>query len=152
MKRINYILGIALALGLNFSMALAGEHSSLMEKLAGKSKSRYTPEEKKLQEFWASYYKSLANYYSSLDNVDWVAYYKQQGYPIDPAFYNPYGMAPGTTLVPMSGMNVPAMVPPAKGGGVVQASYMTSSQSTGKTTEKPTAKTQAVPGKISSRR
>jgi hypothetical protein len=87
---------------------------------------KYTPEEMQLQAYWANYYRGLANYYASLNNVDWVAYYKANGYPIDPRFYNPYNVAPGATMVPMQpmmaqGMPQPVMVPPSKmANGVVQ--------------------------------
>src|SRR5262245_36801076 len=42
-----------------------------------------TPEEERLQKFWADYYNALTHYYKSLDNIDWVAYYKNHGYQIN---------------------------------------------------------------------
>lgn len=42
-----------------------------------------TPEEERLQKFWHDYYDSLKQYYATLDNVDWVAYYKNHGYQIN---------------------------------------------------------------------
>lgn len=42
-----------------------------------------TPEEERLQRFWHDYYNALKCYYSSLDNIDWVAYYKNHGYQIN---------------------------------------------------------------------
>lgn len=42
-----------------------------------------TPEEERLQKFWHDYYHALKNYYAALDNVDWVAYYKNHGYQIN---------------------------------------------------------------------
>jgi hypothetical protein len=41
-----------------------------------------TPEEKRLQHFWHDYYHALKEYYCALDHIDWVAYYKNHGYPI----------------------------------------------------------------------
>lgn len=42
-----------------------------------------TPEEERLQKFWHDYYDALRNFYDALDNVDWVAYYKNHGYAIN---------------------------------------------------------------------
>src|SRR3984957_17352859 len=42
-----------------------------------------TPEEERLQKFWHDYYDALKNYYDALDNIDWVAYYKNHGYQIN---------------------------------------------------------------------
>ena len=42
-----------------------------------------TPEEERLQKFWHDYYNALRNYYGALDNIDWVAYYKNHGYQIN---------------------------------------------------------------------
>lgn len=47
-----------------------------------------TPEEERLQKFWHDYYHALKCYYDSLDNIDWVAYYKNHGYQINGG---PYG-------------------------------------------------------------
>ena len=44
-----------------------------------------TPEEKRLQKFWHDYYNALKHYYAALDNIDWVAYYKNHGYQINGA-------------------------------------------------------------------
>ena len=40
-------------------------------------------EEERLQRFWHDYYNALKRYYGSLDNIDWVAYYKNHGYQIN---------------------------------------------------------------------
>jgi hypothetical protein len=40
-------------------------------------------EEERLQRFWHDYYDSLRRYYGMLDNIDWVAYYKNHGYQIN---------------------------------------------------------------------
>jgi hypothetical protein len=42
-----------------------------------------TPEEERLQKFWHDYYHALKQYYGALDNIDWVAYYKNHGYQIN---------------------------------------------------------------------
>jgi hypothetical protein len=42
-----------------------------------------TCEEERLQKFWHDYYHALKCYYDSLDNIDWVAYYKNHGYQIN---------------------------------------------------------------------
>ncbi|MCI0642663.1 MAG: hypothetical protein L0Y72_16140 [Gemmataceae bacterium] len=40
------------------------------------------PEEARLQKFWHDYYHALRCYYGMLDNIDWVAYYKNHGHQI----------------------------------------------------------------------
>ncbi|MCI0380463.1 MAG: hypothetical protein L0215_22995 [Gemmataceae bacterium] len=40
-------------------------------------------EEARLQKFWHDYYDALRRYYGMLDNIDWVAYYKNHGYQIN---------------------------------------------------------------------
>jgi hypothetical protein len=42
-----------------------------------------TVEEERLQKFWHDYYDAMRNYYSALDKIDWVAYYKNHGYPLN---------------------------------------------------------------------
>lgn len=42
-----------------------------------------TPEEERLQKFWHDYYHAMEKYYGALDNIDWVAYYKNHGYQIN---------------------------------------------------------------------
>ncbi len=42
-----------------------------------------TCEEERLQKFWHDYYNALKDYYDALDNIDWVAYYKNHGYQIN---------------------------------------------------------------------
>jgi hypothetical protein len=42
-----------------------------------------TCEEERLQRFWHDYYDALRRYYDLLDNIDWVAYYKNHGYQIN---------------------------------------------------------------------
>lgn len=46
-----------------------------------------TCEEERLQRFWHDYYDSLRRYYDLLDNIDWVAYYKNHGYQINSGGY-----------------------------------------------------------------
>jgi hypothetical protein len=50
-----------------------------------------TPEEERLQKFWHDYYDALKNYYSALDAIDWVAYYKNHGYQINAGCCGPCG-------------------------------------------------------------
>lgn len=50
-----------------------------------------TPEEERLQKFWSDYYNAMKNYYGALDNIDWVAYYKNHGYQINSSCSNGYG-------------------------------------------------------------
>jgi hypothetical protein len=49
-----------------------------------------TPEEERLQKFWHDYYDALKHFYGALDNIDWVAYYKNHGYQINGGC-GPYG-------------------------------------------------------------
>jgi hypothetical protein len=51
-----------------------------------------SPEEQRLQRFWHDYYDALRRYYGMLDNIDWVAYYKNHGYQINAGCYGPGGM------------------------------------------------------------
>jgi hypothetical protein len=44
-----------------------------------------SPEEERLQRFWHDYYNAMKRYYGMLDNIDWVAYYKNHGYQINAA-------------------------------------------------------------------
>ncbi len=44
-----------------------------------------TPTEKELLErFWRDYYDGLKRYYGAVGSIDWVAYYKNHAYPINP--------------------------------------------------------------------
>jgi hypothetical protein len=54
-----------------------------------------TCEEQRLQRFWHDYYNALKCYYGALDNIDWVAYYKNHGYQINAACGGPCGGGPG---------------------------------------------------------
>ena len=89
-----------------------------------------TPEEKRLQKFWHDYYNALGHYYKALDNVDWVAYYKNHGYQINTGA--PLGCGPGGQrvnyapvfvsptmqwAVPSAAMGGPPMLPGAGGAG-----------------------------------
>lgn len=132
MKRFFLAVGLCVAIqsvGAAQFPTPAEEKKGLLDRMVSggtPAKPRYTPEEQQLQLYWSNYYRGLANYYASLNNVDWVAYYKANGYPIDPKFYNPLGLTPGTTLVPMQpimaqGLAQPQiMKTPANPGGVVQ--------------------------------
>jgi hypothetical protein len=47
-------------------------------------RNRYmSAEEERLQRFWHDYYDALRRYYTSLDHIDWVSYYKNHGYQIN---------------------------------------------------------------------
>lgn len=48
-------------------------------------------EEERLQRFWHDYYDALRRYYGMLDNIDWVAYYKNHGYQINAGMCGPNG-------------------------------------------------------------
>jgi hypothetical protein len=129
MKRFACVVGAALGFALCHSAdahaqwpgAMGGEEKSAppLNKLFGHRTDgkKWTAEEERLQMFWRDYYRSLRDYYASLESVDWVAYYKKNGYPIDPAFYNPNGINPagGTVPVPvmpgMTGMQGVTMMP-----------------------------------------
>src|SRR5687768_9595086 len=50
-----------------------------------------SPEEQRLQRFWHDYYDALRRYYGMLDNMDWVAYYKNHGYQINSGCYGGAG-------------------------------------------------------------
>ena len=50
-----------------------------------------SPEEQRLQRFWHDYYDALRCYYDSLDNIDWVSYYKNHGYQINAQCCGPQG-------------------------------------------------------------
>ncbi len=41
-----------------------------------------SPEEERLKHFWGDYYHALKKYYAILSDIDWVAFYKNHGYPI----------------------------------------------------------------------
>jgi hypothetical protein len=49
-----------------------------------------TPEEERLQKFWADYYDALRHYYAALEHIDWVAYYKNHGMPVGGGGCGPY--------------------------------------------------------------
>ena len=89
-----------------------------------------TPEEHRLQKFWHDYYHALKCYYAALDNIDWVAYYKNHGYQINAGCgpggncgrinYAPVFVSPQVQwAVPNSATTGPAMPPammPPMGG------------------------------------
>lgn len=89
MKRFALIVGAALGVVLSSGMAQAGWGSltySGYQPCWNIFAHRYkclTPEEKRLQHFWHDYYHALKCYYSALDHIDWVAYYKNHGYQIN---------------------------------------------------------------------
>ena len=88
MKRFALTMGAALGIVLSSGMAQAGWGSlcySGYQPCWNIFAHRYkclTPEEKRLQHFWHDYYHAMKCYYGALDHIDWVAYYKNHGYPI----------------------------------------------------------------------
>jgi hypothetical protein len=89
MKRFALILVAALGLSLSASPARAGwaqlTYSGYQPwwNIFAKRYKCLTPEEERLQKFWHDYYNALKHYYAALDNIDWVAYYKNHGYVIN---------------------------------------------------------------------
>jgi hypothetical protein len=87
-----------------------------------------TPEEERLQKFWHDYYDALKNYYSALDHIDWVAYYKNHGYQINGGCggygggrinYAPVVVTPGISWgMPGNCMGGPSMPPGGPMGGM----------------------------------
>lgn len=56
-------------------------------------------EEERLQRFWHDYYDAMRRYYGMLDNIDWVAYYKNHGYEINRGMGGAGGPCGGTQRV-----------------------------------------------------
>jgi hypothetical protein len=90
MKRIAVTLCAALGLVMSSGQARASwcaqAHYSGWQPWYNICAKRYkclTPEEERLQKFWHDYYNAMKNYYDALDNIDWVAYYKNHGYQIN---------------------------------------------------------------------
>lgn len=138
MKRYACLLGAALGFVLSHSAARADwnggppggnadKSAPPLNKLFGHRTDgkKWTAEEERLQMFWRDYYRSLRDYYASLEHVDWVEYYKKSGYPIDPAFYNPQGLNPSGGAVPVPVM--PGM-PGMHGATVMPNGQMASGQ------------------------
>ncbi len=97
MKRFAWFVGAVLALlgGSNAATASWGSLSysgyQPWYNIFAKRNKCLTCEEERLQKFWHDYYHALKNYYNALDNVDWVAYYKNHGYQINGGCCGPYG-------------------------------------------------------------
>lgn len=82
-----------------------------------------TPEEARLQKFWHDYYNAMKNFYGALDNIDWVAYYKNHGYQINGGCgpqgcgrinYAPVFVSPTIQwAVPQNCLNGPPAISPA---------------------------------------
>src|SRR5687768_16741913 len=96
MKRIALILGAVVCLLGSAGKADAGwaslKYSGYQPccNIFAKRNKCLTPEEERLQKFWHDYYNALKHYYAALDNIDWVAYYKNHGYQIN-AGCGPHG-------------------------------------------------------------
>jgi hypothetical protein len=94
-------------------------------------------EEERLQRFWHDYYDALRRYYGMLDNIDWVAYYKNHGYQINAGMpgcgpcggtsrvnYAPVFVSPTMQwAVPNSCLNGPPCGPPTLPAGMVPAGF-----------------------------
>lgn len=74
-----------------------------------------SPEEQRLQRFWHDYYDALRRYYGMLDNMDWVAYYKNHGYQINSGCY---GGGMGGMCGPQRIQYAPVVVTPGISWGV----------------------------------
>src|SRR5215813_11857481 len=89
MKRIVVMAAVALSLAVSAGNANASwgqlSYSGYQPwwNLFAKRYKCLTPEEERLQKFWHDYYHALKCYYSALDHIDWVAYYKNHGYQIN---------------------------------------------------------------------
>ena len=97
MKRFTWMVGAVLGLVCVSSSARASWGSLSYSgyqpwyNIFAKRNKCLTCEEERLQKFWHDYYHALKNYYNALDNVDWVAYYKNHGYQINGGCCGPYG-------------------------------------------------------------
>ncbi|HXG10626.1 MAG TPA: hypothetical protein VNK04_12765 [Gemmataceae bacterium] len=89
MKRFALMISAAVGLFLSSNVAEASWHSWFYSgyqpcyNIFAKRNKCLTPEEARLQKFWHDYYNALGCYYKALDNIDWVAYYKNHGYQIN---------------------------------------------------------------------
>src|SRR5262245_37718010 len=89
MKRFALLVGAAIGLLAGGSTVQASWHSLKYSgyqpwyNIFAKRNKCLTPEEERLQKFWHDYYHALKCYYNDLDNIDWVAYYKNHGYQIN---------------------------------------------------------------------
>jgi hypothetical protein len=89
MKRLALLLFAGLGLMLCTNRADAGWHQLKYSgyqpwwNIFAKRYKGLSPEEARLQKFWHDYYNAMKNYYAALDNIDWVAYYKNHGYQIN---------------------------------------------------------------------
>jgi len=70
-------------------------------------RTKLNPEEEKLQRFWHDYYSSMGRYYSQLDRIDWVAYYKNHGYEVNTGSPSPASgpIIAGSFPVPVGPIN-----------------------------------------------
>ena len=97
MKRITVVLCAVLGLALSSGQSKAGWGSCCYSgwqpcwNIFAKRYKCLTPEEERLQKFWHDYYNALKDYYNALDNIDWVAYYKNHGYQINGGCGGPGG-------------------------------------------------------------
>lgn len=124
MKRLALILCAALGVTLSQGNANAGWGSlgySGYQPCWNVFAHRYkclSPEEQRLQHFWHDYYNALKNYYGALDNIDWVAYYKNHGYQINS------GCMPGAPGAPCRVNYAPVFVSPTMQWAVPNSATM----------------------------
>lgn len=89
MKRFAILMAAALAMFVSSNVARAGWGSlhyggwQPWWNIFAHKNACLSPEERRLQQFWHDYYDALRRYYALLDNIDWVAYYKNHGYQIN---------------------------------------------------------------------
>ncbi len=102
MKRIAIMACVVLGLALTAAPSRAGWCSEICYSgyqpwwnIFAKRYKCITPEEERLQKFWHDYYDAMKNYYGALDHIDWVAYYKNHGYPINNGCGGPCGQSCG---------------------------------------------------------
>lgn len=115
MKRFSILLSAVLAVVLSAQSARAdwgslhyGGYQPWWNIFAHRNKC-LSPEEQRLQRFWHDYYDALRRYYGMLDNIDWVAYYKNHGYQINAGC----GMGPGGCCGPQRIQYAPVFVSPS---------------------------------------
>lgn len=87
MKLLLMVLTLAIAFSLPSNAAAQTPATSFRPwwETFGMKYKALTPEEERLQKFWHDHSHSLNQYYSQLDHVDWVSYYKNHEYQVNGA-------------------------------------------------------------------
>ncbi len=98
------VLGLAMSAGQSHASWSAACYSGYQPwyNIFAKRYKCLTPEEERLQKFWHDYYDAMKNYYCALDHIDWVAYYKNHGYQINPPAAVPAVRAAAGSTTPRS--------------------------------------------------